>query len=89
MDVFTWFFTAVLIAVFGHVALYLYLLLAGVRVSFFFSGTPGYIDYLYRNLRRGQNRSSVLVILLRILSFANVAAAIFFLVFELASRGRV
>ena len=83
MDVFTkvmWFSTAVLIEVFQNFALYLYLRRAGVKVSFAFAGTPGYLDHLYYALRRDQNRSSFLVILLRMLSLANVVvAAIYFI----------
>jgi hypothetical protein len=73
-----WFASAVFIAVFGNVALYLYLRCKGVRIIFAFGGTPVYLDYLYYALRREQNRSGLSVILLRILSFANVAAATYF-----------
>jgi hypothetical protein len=83
MDAFTkvtWFSTAVLIEVVQNFALYLYLRRAGVKVSFALAGTPGYLDNLYRTLRSGQNKSSFLVILLRMLSLVNVVvAAIYFI----------
>jgi hypothetical protein len=77
-----WFSNAVFIVVFGNLAFYLYLREAGVRVSFTWAGTPGYLDYVYYTWRRDQNRSSFLVILLRILSLANALAATYFTFFR-------
>jgi hypothetical protein len=73
-----WFGAAVLIAVLGNFALYLYLRILGVRASLFLAGTPGYLDRLYYSWRRTQNKSGSWLILLRILSLVNVAAASFF-----------
>jgi hypothetical protein len=76
-----WFATAVLIEVIQNLALYLYLRRAGVKVSFAFSGTPGYLDKMYHGLRRDRSKSSLLVILVRILSLANVVAAAIYFIF--------
>jgi len=73
-----WFATAIVIVVFGNLALYFCLQCKGARIIFDFAGTPVYLDCLYYALRREQNRSSFPVILLTILSFANVAAATYF-----------
>ena len=75
-----WFSTAVLIQVLQNVAFYLYLRKAGVKISFARAGTPGYLDNLYRTWRSDQNKSSFLVILLRMLSLVNaVVAGIYFI----------
>jgi hypothetical protein len=76
----TWFGASVFIAVFGNLVFYVYLVSVGVKASLFFAGTPGYLDRLYYEWRRDQNKSAFWLILLRILTLVNVAAAtIFFL----------
>jgi hypothetical protein len=70
-----WFSVSVAIQILSGVALWLWLVIHEVKVTFVFVGFPGYVERCYMQWRRSQGRSYRLVISLRIASAANTIAA--------------
>ncbi len=78
-----WFAVSVLIAVVGTFVFWLWLVRRGVKLTFMWTGTPGYLEYAYvkwcRSEGRPLNRG---VIVFRAVSIINVViAAAFFIAF--------
>ncbi len=70
-----WFAFSVLLEVGSSVALYYWLRANGVAVSWLRYGFPGYLESLYVQWCRSQERSPRRVVVVRIFSLANVIAA--------------
>jgi hypothetical protein len=74
---FSWFASAIFIAVIQNVVFMHWLKKLGVRLMFGLAGTPGYLDYVYFNWCKSQGRSPKRILILRAICFANVILAAF------------
>ena len=78
-----WFAVSVLIAVVGTFVFWLWLVRRGVKLTFMWTGTPGYLEYTYLKWCRGEGRTlNRGIIVFRAVSIINVViAAAFFIAF--------
>jgi hypothetical protein len=76
-----WFAVSALVAVIGTVVFWLWLLRRGVKLSFTWSGTPGYLEYAYIKWCRSQGRRPNRgIIAFRAISIVNAIIAAAFVI---------